>query len=95
MEPLMQFGPLILLVAVMYFFFIRPQAKKQREQSKFLDNLEKGQDIVTTSGMLGRIVKIEDQIVTLEVDQKTFVRVTKTAISKEFSEGVFPANGTK
>ena len=82
---LVQFGPLILLVGVMYFFFIRPQAKRQREQQTFVNQLEKGQDVVTASGMFGRIVKIEDQIVTLEVDQKTFIRVTKSSVSKDMS----------
>ncbi len=85
---LVQFGPLILLVGVMYFFFIRPQAKRQKLQQTFLDQLDKGQEIVTAAGMLGRIVKIEDQIVTLEIDQKTFVRVTRSSISKDLSEGL-------
>lgn len=85
---LVQFGPLILLVGVMYFFFIRPQAKLQREQQAFVDQLEKGQEVVTASGMFGRIVKIEDQIVTLEVDQKTFIRVTKSSVSKDLSAAV-------
>ncbi|MBP6183747.1 MAG: preprotein translocase subunit YajC [Saprospiraceae bacterium] len=85
---LVQFGPLILLVGVMYFFFIRPQAKRQKLQQTFLDQLDKGQEVVTTAGMLGRIVKIEDQIVTLEIDQKTFVRVTRASISKDLSEGI-------
>lgn len=85
---LVQFGPLILLVGVMYFFFIRPQAKRQKQQQVFLDQLDKGQDVVTAAGMLGRIVKIEDQVVTLEVDQKTFVRVTRSSISKDLTEGL-------
>ena len=89
---LVQFGPLILLVGVMYFFFIRPQAKRQREQQSFVDALEKGQEVVTSAGMFGRIVKIEDQIVTLEVDQKTFIRVTKSSISKDLS-AVVQSNG--
>lgn len=72
----------------MYFFFIRPQAKRQREQQAFVDQLEKGQEVVTASGMFGRIVKIEDQIVTLEVDQKTFIRVTKSSVSKDLSAAV-------
>ncbi len=74
---LVQFGPLILLVGVMYFFFIRPQAKRQKEQQAFVDQLEKGQDVVTASGMFGKIVKIEDQVVTLEVDQKIWVCYTQ------------------
>ena len=87
---LVQFGPLILLVGVMYFFFIRPQAKRQKEQQAFVDQLEKGQDVVTASGMFGKIVKIEDQVVTLEVDQKTFVRVTRASVSKDMTAAIKP-----
>lgn len=92
MEPniLTQFGPLLLLVGVMYFFFIRPQAKKQKQQQQFVNQLEKGKDVVTTSGMLGRIVKIEDDIVTLELEPKTFVRITRGSISRELTDSVFP-----
>lgn len=88
---IVQFGPLILLVGVMYFFFIRPQAKRQKEQQAFVDQLEKGQDVVTASGMFGKIVKIEDQVVTLEVDQKTFIRVTRSSVSKDMTGAVKPA----
>ncbi|MCF8237035.1 MAG: preprotein translocase subunit YajC [Saprospiraceae bacterium] len=87
---LVQFGPLILLVGVMYFFFIRPQAKRQKEQQAFINQLEKGQDVVTASGMFGKIVKIEDQVVTLEVDQKTFIRVTRSSVSKDLTAAVGP-----
>jgi len=85
---LVQFGPLILLVGVMYFFFIRPQAKRQKQQQTFLDQLDKGQEIVTAAGLIGRIVKIEGDIVTLEVDQKTFVRVTRGSVSREMTESL-------
>lgn len=85
---LSQYGLLILLVAVMYFFFIRPQAKQQKDQQRFIDSLEKGKEVVTNSGIIGRILKIEDQIVTLEVDQKTFIRVLRSAISKSMTESV-------
>jgi preprotein translocase subunit YajC len=85
---LVQFGPLILLVGVMYFFFIRPQAKRQKQQQSFLDQMDKGQEVVTAAGLIGRIVKIEGDIVTLEVDQKTFVRVTRGSVSREMTESL-------
>ena len=71
---------------VVFFFFIRPQAKKQKEQVKFLDALDKGEEVVTTSGMIGRINKIDGNIVTLAVAEKTFIRITKGSISKEMTE---------
>ena len=78
--------PLILMFVVVFFFFIRPQAKKQKEQVKFLDSLDKGEEVVTTSGIIGRINKIEGSIVTLAVNEKTFIRVTKGSISKDMTE---------
>src|SRR5687767_3378091 len=78
--------PLLLMFIVVFFFFIRPQAKKQKEQVKFLDALDKGEEVVTTSGIIGRINKIEGSIVTLAVSEKTFIRVTKGSISKEMTE---------
>ena len=77
------------MVIVFYFFLIRPQAKKQKEQRNFETALEKGTEVVTASGILGKINKIEDQIVTLEIATKVFIRVTKSAISKEMTESLF------
>ena len=78
--------PLLLMFVVIFFFFIRPQAKKQKEQVKFLDALDKGEEVVTTSGIIGRVNKIEGSIVTLAVAEKTFIRVTKGSISREMTE---------
>lgn len=80
--------PLILIIVVFYFFIIRPQQKKQKEQANFINSLEKGIQVVTTSGIIGRINKIENDIVTLQVDAKTFIRITKSSVSKELSETV-------
>ena len=78
--------PLLLMFVVIFFFFIRPQAKKQKEQVKFLEALDKGKEVVTTSGMIGRINKIDGSIITLAIAEKTFVRITKGSISKEMTE---------
>lgn len=77
---------MVAIFAVFYFFLIRPQAKKQKEQTKFVDQLEKGDEVITASGIVGRINKIEGNFVTLQVDQKTFLKITKSAVSKEMSE---------
>lgn len=78
----------VAMILVMYFFMFRPQMKRQKEQAAFSGGLEKGQDVVTASGMLGRINKIEGEIVTLEVGAKSYIRVTKSAISKDLTEQV-------
>ncbi len=77
---------MVAIFAVFYFFLIRPQAKKQKEQTKFVDQIEKGNEVVTASGIVGKINKIEGNFVTLQVDTKTFLRVHKSAISKEMTD---------
>lgn len=77
---------MVAIFAVFYFFLIRPQAKKQKEQTKFVDQLEKGSEVITASGIVGKINKIEGNFVTLQVDTKTFLKVTKSAISKEMTD---------
>ena len=83
---LSQFFPLILVIFIIYFFFIRPQAKKQKEQNAFLKAMQKGDEVVTSSGIIGKINKLEDDAVTLQVDSKTFIRVLPTSISKEMTD---------
>jgi preprotein translocase subunit YajC len=75
-----------LLVAFFYFFFIRPQAKKQKEQNQFSANLQKGDEVVTSSGIIGLINKVEDDAVTLQVSDKVFIRVVPGAVSKEMTD---------
>jgi len=79
---------LIAMVGVMYFFMLRPQIKKQKDQAKFGDSLAKGSDVVTASGIIGRINKIDNNIVTLQVDPKTYIKVTKGSISKELTQAM-------
>lgn len=78
-----------LMFGVFWFFIIRPQSKKQKEQRNWLQELEKGNEVVTASGILGKITKLEDDIVTLEVGNKVFIRVTRNAISKELTDSVY------
>ena len=86
MSSLVFFGAML---AIFWLFMIRPQMKRQREQRTFMDALLKGTDVVTASGLLGKITKIDGDIVTLEVSPKTYVRVTKSAISKDLTESTY------
>lgn len=86
--------PLLLMFIVVFFFFIRPQAKKQKEQMKFLEGLDKGEEVVTTSGIIGRINKIDGNIITLAVAEKTFIRITKGSVSKEMTDAYRKAGST-
>ena len=73
---------------VFYFFLIRPQSKRQKEQKNFIDELSKGDEVVTAGGILGKITKIEDEIITLEIGSKSYIRVMKTVVSKDMTEGL-------
>ena len=88
-NPFVSMWPLLLILVVFYFFIIRPQAKRQKEQTAFLTNLQKGDEIVTASGILGQINKIEDEIITLEIAGKTYIRITKNSVSKELTEAIY------
>ncbi len=78
------------MLLIFWLFLIRPQAKKQREQSKFMSGLKVGDEVVTASGILGKINRLDKgDIISLEVGPKVFIRVTKNAISKEMTESVY------
>ena len=79
---------IVSMFLVFWLLMIRPQAKRQKEQKLFQESLDKNKDVVTSSGILGRISKIDDTIVTLEVSPKVYIRVTKNAISKELTENI-------
>lgn len=76
-----QFVPFIIIIAVFYFFLIRPQAKKQRETQSFLSTLKVGDQVVTQSGLLGRIAGITDQVINLEIANNVQVKVLKGTVA--------------
>lgn len=76
------------IIAVMYFFFMRPQMKKQKEQAAFINEIKKGDQVALSSGIIGKVNKIEANEISLQVDSKTYLRVTKSAISKEITDAI-------
>lgn len=86
-ELLQQFGPLLLIIAVFYFFIIRPQMKKAKEAKKFKESLSKGDHVVTIGGIHGKIAEIEDTTVVLDLNGKLRITVERSAISPEYSKG--------
>ena len=79
------FLPLILIMVVIYFFMIRPQMKRQKEEKKFRESLQKGSKVVTQSGMHGKIAEITDNHIQLEVHNGIRIKMEKSSISKELS----------
>ncbi|MGZ3867239.1 MAG: preprotein translocase subunit YajC [Bacteroidia bacterium] len=80
-----QFLPLILIVVVFYFFMIRPQMKKQKAAKKFMEEIKKGDKIVTIGGIHGKISEIQDTTYIIEVEGGMKLKVLKTAISMDNS----------
>jgi preprotein translocase subunit YajC len=66
-EQLLGFLPIILMFVVLYFLMIRPQMKRAKEHKTMLEALQKGDEVITAGGLLGRVVKVGDAYVTLEV----------------------------
>ena len=86
-DTLLTVLPMIAIFVVFYFLLIRPQQKKQKEARAMLDALEKGNEVVTAGGILGRIVKIDEQYVTVEIAPNTQMVVQRGAISQLLPKG--------
>ncbi len=77
---------LVAIFAVMYFFMIRPQQKKQKELQKFRNELKKGDKVVTLGGIYGTVEEINADKVMMRIDTNTKIRVAKNSLVKDFSE---------
>lgn len=82
-QQLVLFGGIAL---VFYFFMIRPQQKKQKDQKKFINEIQKGDAVVTVGGMHGKVFALSDDTVTVEVDKGTKITFEKSSISLEASK---------
>lgn len=80
------FLPLVLIIVVFYFFMIRPQMKRQKETQKFRDALQKGDKVVTSGGIYGRIDEIKDQVIILEVAPGIKLKVDKSVVLKDMTD---------
>lgn len=76
----MQFVPFAVIIVVFYFFLIRPQAKKQREQQGFLQSLKVGDQIITQSGLFGKITGLNEQIANLEIANGVQIKILRHQI---------------
>jgi preprotein translocase subunit YajC len=84
------FGPIFLglMFVVMYFFMIRPQAKRAKDQKKFADSMISGEQVVTSAGIHGRINRAnEDGTLQIEISRGTFMTIERSAVSMEMTLG--------
>lgn len=83
----MGFLPIVLMLVVLYFLMVRPQMKRQKEQRAMMDALAKGDEVVTVGGILGKVTKVADGYVTVEINSGTEVVVQKAAVSTLLPKG--------
>lgn len=86
-SSMMSFLPLLLMFVVLYFVMIRPQMKRQKEQKSMIDALAKGDEVVTAGGIVGKVNKVSDAFVTIEVSNGTEMHVQKNAITTLLPKG--------
>ncbi|QAU35679.1 preprotein translocase subunit YajC [Janthinobacterium sp. 17J80-10] len=86
-SSLMSFLPIIIMFAVLYFLMIRPQMKRQKEQKTMIEALAKGDEVIAAGGLVGKVTKVTDAYVTLEVANGTEIVVQKGAVATLLPKG--------
>ena len=79
--------PFVLMAAVFYFLMIRPQMKRQKEQKAMIDALAKGDEVISAGGVVGRITKVGDAYVTVEIAEGTEIILQKAAVTLLLPKG--------
>jgi preprotein translocase subunit YajC len=81
------FLPIILMFVLLYFLMIRPQMRRAKEQKAMIEALQKGDEVVTSGGVVGRITKLGDQYLTLEIAPNTEIVVQRAAVQVPLPKG--------
>lgn len=87
------FLPFIFMIAIFYFLVIRPQGKRQKQHAKFLEELKRGDAVVTSTGIFGRIEGIADKAVTLEIADGVRIKILKAQVAS--SQAAFETASAK
>jgi preprotein translocase subunit YajC len=83
MQEVGQFLPLIFLFAIFYFLIIRPQQKQQKEHTAMLEALSKGDNIVTSGGLMVEVVKVEEDFIKIKLNDTSIVKLDKAFVNKK------------
>jgi preprotein translocase subunit YajC len=86
---LMQFLPLVLMFGVLYFVMIRPQMKRQKEHKAMIDALAKGDEVVIGGGVMGRVAKLSEGVLHIEVATGVEVQVQRSAVVQVLPKGTY------
>lgn len=86
-DPIMSFLPLIILFVIFYFLLIRPQQKKAKEHTALVSGLKKGDEVITSGGILGKITEAGDNYVTVNIADNTDIKIQRQAVSTVLPKG--------
>jgi len=86
MEIISQLLPFIFLIAIMYFVIIRPQQNEAKAKKAMLEALKKGDKVVTNGGFIVVIQKVEDEFLSIKMNNDTIAKITKDAVAKKFED---------
>ena len=81
-NPIASLLPFVLMFVVLYLLILRPQMKKQKNQQKMIDELEKGDDVVTSGGIHGSIANIKDDVIVVKIADNVKVELSRAAVSR-------------
>ena len=84
---ILQFLPLFVLIVVFYFLILRPQQKRAKEQKSMIEALQKGDEVVAAGGLLGRVSKVDENYVSVEVSDGVIINVQKSAVQTVLPKG--------
>lgn len=77
---------MVMIIVIFYFFMIRPQMKRQKELANYRNSLKKGDKVVTTGGIYGKISEVNEQTIVLEIDSNVNIKVDKSAVIRDPSD---------
>ena len=81
-DMLVQFAPLVLIFIVFYFLLIRPQQRKLKEHRQMVENVRRGDMVVTSGGIIGKVAKVDDQELTVEVAEGVRIRIVRSTLAE-------------
>lgn len=90
-NALVQFAPLVILIILFYFMLIRPQMKRAKEAKQMMEALAKGDEVLTTGGLAGKIVNIGEAYLSVEVADNVTIKVQKSAVASVLPKGTLKA----
>jgi preprotein translocase subunit YajC len=79
--------PIVLIFVIMYFLILRPQQQRQRQHRELIANVRRGDTIVTSGGLIGKVAKVDDNEITVEVAEETRVRIVRSMIAEVRAKG--------